>query len=234
MKARLFVTFLALCASSLTAQAPASAPAALVHTNDLGFSYSLPSDWDVKDMAPALPLVHQQLENSATSEIEKNGAACVQIPLMASHGAPSSVVEALTLAFDCFGQRFTDKDLPAFAVGVAGGLKKSLNITDPIYGAYTLGTHSIWIERATGTLIAHPEAKYTVETVCSILNKGAVCWTAMARDGAALKIFEHGAVTLDGETYAALVPATALDKKPSQSDCAKPVPTPVEPAPAPQ
>jgi hypothetical protein len=37
----------------------------------------------------------------------------------------------------------------------------------------------------------------------------------MAADETALRTFEHGAVTLDGEAPIALVPATAFDKKPS-------------------
>jgi hypothetical protein len=55
---------------------------------------------------------------------------------------------------------------------------------------------------------------YTVETVCSVLKKGAVCWMAMAADKAGLQTFENGAVALDGEVPAALVPATAFEKKP--------------------
>jgi hypothetical protein len=53
-----------------------------------------------------------------------------------------------------------------------------------------------------------------VETVCSILKKGAVCWMAIAADDAALQSFEHGAVTLDSEVPAPLVPADAFVKKP--------------------
>jgi hypothetical protein len=217
MFAALFVLGSALMPAQTPVPAPGSAPvvapAAVTHANDMGFSYNLPSDWDVKDIAPALPALHQQLEKSAANEGEKKGAACVEIPLIASHGSPKSVIEVVTLGFDCFGQKFTDKDLPAFAIGVAGGMKKTFTITDPTYGAYSLGTHSIWIERAQGTLISRPETKYTVETVCGILRKGAVCWTALASDDTALRTFEHGSVTLEGETAAELVPATAFAKK---------------------
>ena len=38
---------------------------------------------------------------------------------------------------------------------------------------------------------------------------------AVAGNDDALHAFEHGAVTLDGESSAALVPATAFPKKPS-------------------
>jgi len=158
--------------------------------------------------------MHQQLEKDATASDEKKAASCVQIPLMATHGMPRSVVEVVTIAFDCFGQQFVDKDLPGFVMGVAGGLKKGFTISDPLYGAYSIGAHSVWIERATGTLISRPEMKYTVETVCSLLKKGAVCWTAMAVDDAALHTFEQGAVELDGERSPVLVPANAFPKQP--------------------
>jgi hypothetical protein len=198
----------------LLAQAPATAPVALAHANEFGFSYSLPTDWDVKDFGPAVPLLQQQLEKRADSEGEKKAASCVQVPLLATHGTPRSVIEIVTLGYECFGKQFADTDLPAFAMGVAGGLKKTFIIADPIYGAYTLGTHSVWIERANGTSIAHPELKFTTETVCTLLSKAAVCWAAIASDDTALQIFEHGAVTFEGEAPVALVPATAFNKKP--------------------
>jgi len=214
MKTRLFAALLVLCAVSLGAQAPATAPGALAHPTEFGFSYSLPTDWDVKDMGPAVPLLHQQLEKRADSEGEKKATNCVQIPLLATHGTPRSVIEVVTLAYDCFGQQFADTDLPAFAVGVAGGLTKTFTIDGPIYGAYTLGAHSVWIERATGISIAHPELKSTLETVCTLLSKAAVCWMAIVSDDSALQVFEHGSVTFTGEAPVALVSAEAFNKKP--------------------
>jgi hypothetical protein len=73
----------------------------------------------------------------------------------------------------------------------------------------------VWIERAKGTSKSHPELAYTIEVVCSLVKKAAVCWMAMAADDAALRVFEHGVVTLDGDSAGALVPPTAFDKKPS-------------------
>jgi hypothetical protein len=154
------------------------------------------------------------VENEASSEDERKGAACAQVALTARHGDPASVVVVVALPFACFGQEMTGKDLPDFASGASEGLKKSFNLADSLRGAYSLGAHSVWIERSRGTLIGHAEVKYTVETVCSILKKGAVCWMAMAADDAALQSFEHGAVTLDGDAAAVLVPADALQKKP--------------------
>ena len=185
------------------------------HASDLGFSYSVPSDWEVVDTKPALPVVQQQLEKDASSDAEKRGINCVQIALTARHGSPASVVVVVALPFDCFGQTMTDKDLPGFAQGAAEGLTKTFDVTDPAFGAYSLGTHSLWIERSKGSMKGHAESQYTIETVCSLLKKGAVCWMAIAADKDALAIFESGAVSLDGDAQPALVPATAFEKKPS-------------------
>jgi len=203
---------------ALLAQAPStSAPASTseTHTNDLGFSYALPSDWQVVDAQPTLPLIKQQQSQSAATDEEKKGIECVQIALTARHGTPASVIVAVELPFGCFGQQMSEKDLPGFAQGASEGIKKTFVISEPVYGAYMLGTHNIWIERAKGVVIGHPEAEYTIEIACGLIHKGAVCWMAMAKDDAALKTFEQGKVSLDGETPAALVPPTAFDKKPA-------------------
>jgi hypothetical protein len=215
MKPCLFTTLLVLCGLPLLAQAPASVPVAITHAGDIGFTYTLPSDWEVVDTKPTLPAVRQEVEKTATSADEKKGVACVQVALTARHGDPASVVVVVALPFDCFGQTMTAKDLPEFASGASEGLKNTFVISNPIHGIYTLGTHSLWVERAQGALKDHLNITYTVETVCSVLKKGAVCWMAMAKDDAALETFEHGAVSLDGEAPAALVPASAFAIKPS-------------------
>ena len=165
-------------------------------------------------MKPSLPAVQEQQKQEATSEEEKKGIDCIQIALTARHGDPATVVIAVALPFACFGQQMTDKDLPGFAQGAAEGLTRSFDLSDSVVGSYALGSHSLWIERSKGTVKGHPETAYTVETVCSILKKGAACWMAMAADKQALEIFEKGAVTLDGEVQPALVPANAFAKKP--------------------
>jgi hypothetical protein len=180
----------------------------------MGFSYSLPLDWEVVDTKPMLPVVKQEQAETATSEGEKKGIACAQIALMARYGNPPSVIEAVAIPFSCIGQQFTDKDLASLAGGVARGLKKTFDMPDPVYGAYNLGTHKVWIERANGASIVHPELKRTVETVCSVLKKGVVFWIVLAADQESLHTFEYGAVTLDGEAEPALVPVDALQKKP--------------------
>jgi hypothetical protein len=205
------------CAAAVTlpAQTSAPVPTPVPHTGVLGFTYSIPSDWEVVDAHPMLPAVKQEQSKSATSDEEKKGIECVQLSLTARHGTPASVIVIVELPYDCFGQTMTDKDLPGFAQGASEGLKKSFNISDPTYGAYQLGSHSFWIERAKGVVIDHPEANYTVEIACTLLKRGAACWMAMASDAAALQTFEGGAVSLDGETAAALVPANAFEKKPT-------------------
>lgn len=206
----------------LVAQAPTHAahpahPASRSFANNLGFTYTFPADWDVVDMSSTLPEARQQAQQSATSETEKQGAACIQIALSARHGSPTSTVVALVLPFSCLGSVMTDKDIPGMAVGAVEGIQQNMDLTsEPQYGSYALGKHTVWIERVKGTLKANPQAQYTVETVCSLVKKGAVCWMTMAADDAALATFEHGMVTLDHEAPKALVPATAFDTKPAQ------------------
>lgn len=212
MSLRLLIPLFFLCSASLPAQAPSRTSE--THTSPLGFSYSLPNDWDVVDTQPTLPEMKKQQSQNASSDQEKKGIQCVQVALTARHGTPASVVVVVALPFACFGQQMTEKDLPGFVQGASQGIKRSFVVSDPIYGAYTLGTHSFWIERATGTVIGHPEAKYTVEIACSLLLKSAACWMAMAADSTGLETFEHGNVTLDGDSPIALVPETAFDKKP--------------------
>jgi hypothetical protein len=223
MKTRLFAALLVLCAVPLAAQAPATPaiapipppppPDAQAHTSDLGYSYTLPPDWDVVDTKPMLPNVLQQAARDYGNEAAKM-AACVQLPLTARHGDPPSAIAIVGLSFDCMGHSFTAQDLPGIANGVSEGLKKNIQIASPVISTYTLGSHSMWIQRASGSLVGHPEIKRTVETVCSILKKGAVCWMTIAADDVALQTFDNGAVTLDDDAATALVPADALQKKP--------------------
>ena len=222
MKPCFLIPILVLCGGPLVAQKPASTPAPAppaaatqVHSSKLGFSYSVPSDWEVVDNQATLSTAKQQAGQNTTSEDEKKGLACVELDLTARHGAPPSVMVEVALPFSCFGKEMAESDLPGFAAGASEGLKQSFDIGDPVYGAYSLGGHSMWIERAKGAPKGHPELPYTVEIACSLLKKAAVCWMTMAADDTALRTFEHGAVTLDGEAPIALVPATAFDRKQS-------------------
>src|ERR1035438_3741118 len=119
MKTRMFAALLFLCAVPLAAQAPATTDASTIpippppptsdapaHSSDLGFSYNIPSDWDVVDTKPMLPNVLQQAAKDYGNEAAKM-AACVQLPLTAHHGNPASAIVVVGLSFNCVGHSFT-------------------------------------------------------------------------------------------------------------------------------
>jgi hypothetical protein len=208
---------LGLHAALLGAQAPAASQvqaAPQVQTSDLGFTYTLPSDWQILSATPTLSGVKEQAQQNAATDEEKKGVACVQVALTARRGDPASVLVIVQLPFDCFGQSMSAKDLPGFAQGAAEGIKQSLDLSDPSNASYTLGSHSMWVERSKGAPKGHPESMYTVETACTVLKKGAVCWMTMAASDDALKALENSPIELEGEKPTALVPANAFGKKP--------------------
>lgn len=205
---------LALCSLQLLAQEQ-SAPAA-PSPESFGFSYRLPAGWEPIDAQSTLPEVKQRQTANAKTDEEKKEIACIQIPLSARKGAPPSFLAVMALPFDCFGQIMTEKDLPGFAEGASEGPRAIFDFGDPVFGAYSLGKHHMWVERAKGSPKGHPEMPYTLEIACSLLQKAAVCWMTVAGDDASLKEFEGNALTLDGDLFPELVPVTAFAKKPAQ------------------
>ena len=192
-----------------TPLAPALPPQ--VQRDDVGFSYSLPADWEF--VAP--PTAPKAAMPYPTVAAPRKGDGCVEVALTAKHGTPVSVVVVLALPFACYGQTMTAKDLANFGAGAAGGMKQSFEITEPVEANYSLGSHTMWIERAKGTVKHLPESPFTFEIACTVLKKGAACWMTMAADAASLETFEQSAVSLEGEAPAALVPASAfLPNKP--------------------
>lgn len=186
-----------------------------VQTSGLGFTYTLPSDWQVLSAASTLSSVKEQAQQNAVSDEEKKGVACVQVALTARRGDPASVLVIVQLPFDCFGQSMSAKDLPGFAQGAAEGIKQNLDLSNPVNASYSLGSHSVWVERSKGAPKGYPESTYTVEIACTVLKKGAVCWMTMAASDDALKELESSPVELEGEKQTALVPANAFEKKPA-------------------
>jgi hypothetical protein len=213
MNRRWNLAVFALCAASLLTQA--QTPTAETHTSNMGFSYTLPSDWQVLQTPSTLSSVKQEQSAAASSETEKKGIECVEIALTARHTATGSVIVVVQLPEACFGQPITDKDLPGFANGAMQNIRRTLVLSDPIYGSYSLGTHDLQIERVTGVAIDHPESHYTVEITCTVLKRGAVCWMAMAANNTDLAAFEQGKVALDGEPPVALVPDSAFQQAPA-------------------
>jgi hypothetical protein len=204
MNRRWILALVAFCGPSLVVQAQTPAQ---IHTSNMGFSYALPADWQVMQTPSTLSSVKQEQSAAASSETERKGIQCVEIALTARHTATGSVIVVVQLPEACFGQPITDKDLPGFAQGALTNIKRTLVLSDPVYGSYTLGSHGLQIERVTGVVLDHPEAHYAVEITCGVLKAGAVCWMAMAANNADLAAFEHGKVALDGEPPTALVPA---------------------------
>lgn len=205
--------FIAVCSVPLVAQEQGASTAPTPES--FGFSYRLPTGWEPIDTQSSLPEVKQRQTANAKTDEEKKEIACIQIPLSARKGAPPSFLAVMALPFDCLGQIMTEKDLPGFAEGASEGPRAIFDFSDPAYGEYTLGKHHMWVERAKGSPKGHPEMPYTLEIACSLLQKAAVCWMTVAGDDQALKAFEGDSVTLDGDFFAELVPATALAKKPS-------------------
>ncbi len=216
------VAMLALNCLPVAAQAPASSPRAearllaapahpakplppVVQDSDIGFSYSLPADWE----ALASDLTTPYLPYPSVIG-QKKGNACAQVELTARHGSPFSVVVVEALPFDCYGQTLTDRNFTDFALGAAEGMKQTFDITNPVQTNYKLGNHNIWIERASGTVKGQPNSKYTLETACTLMQKGAACWWTMAADAVSLQIFEQSPVTLEGDVFDTLVPADAV------------------------
>jgi hypothetical protein len=176
-----------------------------VKDTDIGFSYSLPADWETLASIPAKPDVPYP-----TVEGPKKGNSCAQPELTARNGSPFSVIVVVALPFDCYGETLTATNFADFASGAAEGLKQTFEITNPVLTNYALGNHSMWIERASGTVKGQPDSKYTLEIACTLMTKGAACWWTMAADEAHLQIFEQGPVTLEGDAFDALVPAGAV------------------------
>jgi hypothetical protein len=187
---------------------------ARVENNEIGFSYSLPGEWEAVGATPALPAEQQEKEQKASSAEERQGIACIDIPLTAQRGKPASVIVVVALPFKCFGQTMGYEDLPAFGEGAAEGLKRTLDIAEPIAASYKLAGHRMWIQRSKATPKGKTAPEYTVEIACTVLEKGAVCWLAQAADAAGLEAFEHATVTLEGVDAGALVPKDVFVKNP--------------------
>jgi hypothetical protein len=207
MKALICLFFFA-SAAALLAQS-----LAYTHTSkELGFSFTVPADWDVVDTSAA---AKEQARQTAKTDEDKKGLACVELGLTARHGNPPSVMTEAALPFDCYGQQMTEADLPGFAASASAGLAQNFDLGEPVYGVYQSGTHRFWIERVNGTVKGQAALGYTIEIACSISKKASVCWMAMAANANALATFERMLVSLDGDPAAVLVPSNAFEKKPS-------------------
>ena len=98
MKSGPFAFFFALSTLPLIAQPP-GAVASVSHTSSLGFSYSLPGDWEVVETpAPSiLSGMKDQTQPNAANADERKGVGCVQVAFTGRHGDPASIVIARTI-----------------------------------------------------------------------------------------------------------------------------------------
>jgi hypothetical protein len=179
----------------------------------MGFVYNAPPDWNIVDSKPIMPTVRMQAADKAESDSEKRTAECLQVGLTARHGNPASVLVMIGVPFECLGSTLKESDLAGFGLGVSTGMVRTFDMKDPVYGAYKWGSHGVWIERAIGSPKAHPEQSFTIDTVCTILAKGAMCWLGMAKDDEALQAFEKSLLSVDGGPPQALVPPDAFPAK---------------------
>lgn len=215
MKPAIFIVVLVASGTALWAQAPAAQTTAAIQGSDLGFTYNVPTQWEILSTPPTMAAVRSEASQNAATDEEKKGVACLEAVLTARDRTSGSILSVQALPFACFGKTMTSEELPGFAAGAPEVLKQSFDLGQPITATYSLGTHSMWAERASATLKDHPEVPFTVEIACGLLKKAAVCWMAVAGNEDALHAFERSTVVLDGESAGALVPATIFDKKPS-------------------
>jgi hypothetical protein len=229
MRTAILTMLLAAVPVCLAAQEPAAQPASassdkqnapaaekanaadpLIFKSEGNFTFSYPADWEIVDTKPMLPVERLKAQQGATSQMERKGAACTDVQLTIRHGDPRSVILIMYLAYSCLGVELKPSDLGATGAGIAQGLTKPFNVKDPKYGAYMLGKHAFWIERADGSPVDHPEREYKLETTCTLLNKGLACWLALAANPDAITTFEASKVALEGDPSVALVPASAF------------------------
>ncbi len=204
-------------AAAVTTGAPGDAAGATTKTfefkDDAGlsyFSYTYPSNWDVVDEKPVMPAVRQKVEEDATSDSEKIAAECTQLALDLREPTLKSSIVVVALPLACIAPAVNESNLPAVAAGVSEGIKKGFDVSSAASGAYKLGKHSFWVERAQATSKIHPDLAYTLETACTMLKKAMVCWMGFARNQDALNVLESGQTSLEGDPPFALVPSTAF------------------------
>jgi len=212
MKASFLILVLILWGARGVTQAPVVKSETQTYSSDVGFSYTLPADWEVVDMSAALKAEQERTNGGAAGEQEKRGVGCLQIAMTAHHGAPASMIVAMALPASCVGLQMSEKDLPGFGTGAWQGMQQQFDVGEPVEAAYSLGSHRAWAARLAATLKDDSHRPFTLETVCALLKKGAVCWMTLAADNDALTTFEQGLATLDGETPVPLVPKNTFPK----------------------
>jgi hypothetical protein len=212
MKRIILSGFVLLASLAGVAQTAGSAKAGSVaeaksYKSELGYSFAYPQDWVLMDTGASLPEVKQQAAEAAKSDEGKQSANCAQMDMTLRHVSASGMIVAMALPFACYGQRLPPEDLAGFGASVASGLSQPFDIQFSLTKTFHSGSHDLWVERDQATAKADFSQSFIVETVCGLLNKAAVCWVGIVKDGGDLATFEQGQITLDGDKPTALVPA---------------------------
>jgi hypothetical protein len=220
LKCCLFLSFAAVTYAQQAAKPavhpshPAAAkPALRKHIGAIGFTYSLPAEWTVVDMSSSLQAERQKAQAEDASEEEKHGVGCIEIALTAHHGNPGSMITAVDLPTACMGVEMSPSDLPGFGRGASQGIQQGFDPGEPTEFNYTLGHHAMWMARFSATPKGSTAPVFTVETVCTLVKKGAVCWMVLAANSDALNTFERGPVVLDSDLPSPLVPRSVFVKE---------------------
>ena len=149
MKLPVFTLLIALGAASLLAQAPEQ-PAAGPPSSDLGFTYSVPHNWEVLSAPETMAQKKAEASRNAVSEEEKKGLACLEPVLTARDGRSGSVLSVQALPYACFGHEMSPDDLPGFASGALEGLKQNFDVGESVSATYVLGTHRMYDQSRQG------------------------------------------------------------------------------------
>lgn len=182
----------------LTQQTPASLSATRIFSSGWNFDLVYPSDWNVQDLKPILPLM--KLE----SETRKN---CAQRLFNAKLGVPASDFSIVGQTIECLGHELKLSDL---ALGTMTALNKEFHLSNTEYGAYSIGSLSFWVMRTRAAKIDHPDDVIILEKVITVLPKGVIYLSAFCKDEMAQKEFEHSHFHLANGDDSELIPADAF------------------------
>src|SRR5579871_1648942 len=104
MKAALLSMVFACAGSVLHAQAIPTPASPGNGSADLGFSYTVPHDWEVLSIPPTMDQARSQATQNAGTDAEKKGLACLEPVLTARDKKSGSILSVEALPFSCFGQ----------------------------------------------------------------------------------------------------------------------------------
>lgn len=209
----------ALGGPQVTGPTPPSLAATKIFSSDVGFEITYPSNWQLVDLSPTMPMIQKKVEGDAKTEVEKIRASCVQFFFSAKSGTPASTFLAVGETKDCLG---SEPNLNAYALGTMTTLKKKYLLSETEYGAITLKKTMFWVMRTKAAKFDHPDDVETIEYLGAVLPRGIVLWSCHCKDGKATAEFEHAHLRFADGSDTEMIPADAfhsiktIGKKPEQ------------------